>query len=313
MLRCQQHKLTGLSDFAFRIQSYYRSASLIARHGISATISTGDGVRLSQFAIVLVSVSGLHQSSVLAQSQAFEVASIKPSGPGSVRGSDGGPGSDDPGRYTFNAASLEDLIQIAWDVRPFQISSPSSLERPNFDLVANVPPGTTKQLFRVMLQNLLAERFGLKVHTDSREFPAYELVVAKSGSKLKEAISGEPRQDPGWPKLPPGLPNIAAGLSVVGGFEVVRLRAQFEPLSVLAGFLRTPDNLPVVDKTGLTGKYSFMLEYTRDIPGGAPDAPPVAPALSSALQQQLGLQLVFRKLPFDVVVVESFNKLPTEN
>jgi uncharacterized protein (TIGR03435 family) len=67
-----------------------------------------------------------------------------------------------------------------------------------------------------------------------------------------------------------------------------------------------------VDKTGLTGKHSFTLEYTTEMPGGSPDAPPVAPVFT-ALQQQLGLHLVPKKLPFGVVVVESFNKLPTEN
>jgi uncharacterized protein (TIGR03435 family) len=77
---------------------------------------------------------------------------------------------------------------------------------------------------------------------------------------------------------------MAAGLSMSGGFQLTRLKAQLEPLSVLAGFLRTPDNLPVIDKTGVTGKYSFSLEYTMDVPGAAPDAPPIAPGLFTALQ-----------------------------
>jgi uncharacterized protein (TIGR03435 family) len=63
----------------------------------------------------------------------------------------------------------------------------------------------------------------------------------------------------------------------------------------------------------LNGKYSFTFEYTRDVPGPVPDAPPLVPDVSTALPRQLGLQLVPRKLPFDVVVVDSFHKLPTEN
>jgi hypothetical protein len=106
----------------------------------------------------------------------FEVASIKPSGPQSVAGTDGGPGHKDSTRYTAGATSLRMLIAIAWDVDYyFQIESPVALDKQNFDLVAKVPEGATKEQFRVMLQNLLKERFALKMHIESREFPAYEL------------------------------------------------------------------------------------------------------------------------------------------
>ena len=88
---------------------------------------------------------------------AFEVASIKPSGPQSIRGSEGGPGRSDPGRYRFSSASLLDLIAVAYDLKyDFQISSPFPLDRQNFDLVAKVPEGTTKQQFRSMMQNPLS-------------------------------------------------------------------------------------------------------------------------------------------------------------
>ena len=281
---------------------------------------------LKQFAILLVAPT---ISSAFPQSQgaasapvAFEVASVKPSGPQSKRGSDGGPGSKDPTRYSFGLASLLDLISTAYHVDYFQVSSPAPLDRQRFDLVAKVPEGATKQQFRVMLQNLLAERFDLKVHLETREFNAYEMVVAKTGLKLKEAVPGETTAPPeapaspgdiGWPKLAPNVSRIVAQNSLSGGYNLVRLKAQMEPLSILANFPLTLDNVPVVDKTGLTGKYSFTLEYTTEIPGGNPDAPPVAPTVFTAVQQQLGLQLVPKKLPFGVVVVESFNKLPTEN
>ena len=82
----------------------------------------------------------------------FEVASVKPSGPSSIRGSDGGPGSSDPERYIFNRASLQDLIAVAYDVKYFQISSPIPLDRDSFDLAARVPPGASQQQFRLMMQ-----------------------------------------------------------------------------------------------------------------------------------------------------------------
>jgi uncharacterized protein (TIGR03435 family) len=230
----------------------------------------------------------------------FEVASLKPAGSKSVRDFGGGPGSKDPGLYHANSASLRDLIAIAWNVDYFQISSGTPLDRQNFDLAAKVPRGATKEQFRAMLQNLLMERFGLKVHMERKQFPAYELVVAKTGLKLKEAVAGD-------------RPGMTSRSSASGGYLLVSLKSQEEPLSILAGMLHAPNEAPIVDKTGLPGKYTFSLEYIQDLPGAAPDAPPIAPDLSTALQEQLGLQLVSKKLPFDVVVVEAFKKLPTEN
>ena len=94
----------------------------------------------------------------------FEVASIKPSGPRSERGSDGGPGSHDPIRYILGRATLKDLILPAWNLQDFQVSSAESLERTAFDVNARIPPGATKDDFRSMLQNLLWDRFQMVVH-----------------------------------------------------------------------------------------------------------------------------------------------------
>ena len=189
-----------------------------------------------------------------------------------------------------------------------------------FDLTATIPAAATKEQFRMMLQRLLAERFGLKVHVESREFPAYELVVAKGGFRLKEAVPGagvpqldDPEYRDGWPGLRPGRPDMASIALPGAGYNLVRLKVREQTITAVAEFLPSPGYLPVVDKTGLTGKYNFALEYTRDQAGALPDGPPPAPDLNTALQKQLGLQLVPRKLPFDVVVVDSFNKLPTEN
>jgi uncharacterized protein (TIGR03435 family) len=101
-----------------------------------------------------------------------------------------------------------------------------------------------------------------------------------------------------------------------GGYELTRLKAQQQTIAALAGFLPSPDDGPVVDKTGLTGKYDFTLEFIRDLPNAAPESrtePAGAPSLFLALQQQLGLQLVRKKIPFDAVVVDSIDKRPDEN
>jgi uncharacterized protein (TIGR03435 family) len=275
------------------------------------------GVSLRVCAILLAAMAA---QSAFPQTFAFEAASIKLSGPQSVRGSSGGPGSKDPERYTFNVVSLHDLITVAWHVDNFQVSSRTSLDAPAFDLTATLPAGSTKEQFRVMLQNLLGERFGLRVHMESRDFPAYELVVAKGGLKLKEAVPGAPTPQldeaedrDGWPGLRPGRPDMASIALSSAGYNLVRLKGREQTIAAFAEFLPTPGGLPVVDKTGLTRKYNFAFEYTRDQPGASPDAPPVVPDLFTVLQKQLGLLLVPKKLPFDVVVVDSVNKLPTEN
>ena len=103
----------------------------------------------------------------------------------------------------------------AYHVDYFQVSSKTPIDRETFDLEANVPEeNATREQFRAMLRNLLEERFHLKAHVESREFAAYELVVAKSGLKMKESGAAAPASedsrrppDEGFPDLPPGRPG----------------------------------------------------------------------------------------------------------
>src|SRR6185369_276003 len=133
----------------------------------------------------------------------LEVASIKPSsvpmgGPMRV-GSRGGPGTPDPGRYTTENMSLSNLISTAYDLKRYQYSGPSWLDGERFDIVAKVPEGATKEQFRVMLQNLLAERFKVAVHREKKEMQVYELLVAKGGLKIKESVEEPAETPPGGP------------------------------------------------------------------------------------------------------------------
>ena len=271
------------------------------------------------------SAIGMAQSpAVAAAPLTFDVASIRASGPQSQRGSEGGPGSKSPTLYRYSAATLQDLIAKAWNVEVFQISSAAPVDRDKFDLSVRVPEGATKEQFRAMLQNLLAQRFGLKSHLESREFLAYAMVMAKSGIKLMEDVGGETAAPQGaddsglcgksgWPEMQPNHPTISENLSFHEGSQLACVVTQSEPIPLLARLLPNQEKLPVVDRTGLTGKYSFRLEFAIAATTAASDAPAIAPDIFTALQQQLGLQLVQKKLPFDVVVVESFNKTPTEN
>jgi uncharacterized protein (TIGR03435 family) len=271
----------------------------------------------TRLAILLTAAAAFAQSQPPASSLKFEVASIKPSGPQSVRGSEGGPGSKDPTHYRFQSATMKDLIGIAYHVHYFQMSSKTALDKDRYDVVVNVPEGSSKEEFRGMMRNLLVDRFHFQAHLESKEFPAYEMVVAKTGLKIHESDSTAPplpHQD-GFPDLPAGRPGMISNNSTSNGYWLVRLRAQQEPFSVLADMMADPNEPPIIDKTGLTGKYDFMLEYVKDLPSAhsAEASTPTAPALFTAVQQQLGLQLVAKKLPFDVVVVESFERTPTEN
>jgi uncharacterized protein (TIGR03435 family) len=249
----------------------------------------------------------------------FEVAAIKPSGPDSIRGTDGGPGTSNPGRFTYGRATLLDLIARAYNVDFFQVISRSPLDRDRFDLAATIPPGTTLPQFRRMLRNLLAERFRFRAHIESQDLPALALVTAKSGHKLQESMAGsaERRVDERFPKVPPGRSDIISRHAAFHlAYELVRINAQQQHLEALIPLIRNRDGKPIVNATALNGTYDFTLEFHRLFPGVRPPetAPaPDLPDLDTALRLQLGLELVERKWPFQIVVVDSFNRTPTEN
>jgi uncharacterized protein (TIGR03435 family) len=242
---------------------------------------------------------------------AFEVASVKPSTPQSVRMFDGmlaGGTVKDPGMIAYTRATLQDLLLRAYGLDDFeQISGPAWLGTEPFDIYAKIPPGTTTEQFRAMMRRLLEERFKLTIHHSTKEFPVYELVVGKNGPRLKESVEGAPAEaKEGFPSLPARRPGMAVNF----GSGRARLAAHQEPLSALASMLRSSAGRQVLDKTGLTGKYDFTLEFS--IQGLTTDDDPV-PSLFDALQQQLGLKLEDRKAPYDVVVVDYAERVPTEN
>ena len=245
----------------------------------------------------------------------FEVASLKPSGPKSVRGWEGGPGTSDPQLYTFGWVTLVDLVCAAYELRSFQVSSKLALDKDEFDLAARMPAETTKLQFRSMMQNLLADRFHLKFHRISKDFSAYALVVGKGGPKFQASGARDSRPSPrsgdGFPEVATNRPDIRSSLSG-RGTVLIRINAHQEPISALVLTLPVPDNQPVVDQTGLTGTYDFRLGYSLDR-GADTDGPPLLPDLFSAIQQQLGLQLVHKKVPFDVLVIDQVDRYPTEN
>jgi uncharacterized protein (TIGR03435 family) len=268
----------------------------------------------------------------------FEVASVKPSAPGWEKGgvyfgpARGGPGTADPAQITWTFARFRDLLMTAYDVKTYQLIGPAWLDTERFDVVAKVPAGATKEQVNVMWQNLLAERFGVKVHHEPKEFQVEDLVVAKGGSKLKETaedVTALP--SPGPPNFKNGVltgPGMVTTIMLGGNSRgSARAIAKAQPLSKLTTMLTAQMNRPVLDKTGLNGLYDFTLEFTIDVsalplPPGAPAPPPGAPGpgasdpepdIAAAVQQQLGLRLVGGRANLDMVVIDKAGKIPTEN
>jgi uncharacterized protein (TIGR03435 family) len=273
--------------------------------------------------------------------QSFEVASIRPSEPvgtGRFRfGMTGGPGTRDPGRFTCNSCNLSMLVTAAFDIKNFQLSGPNSLNTERFDVTATIAEGATKEQFRMMLQNLLAERFKMTVHHEKKEMPVYELVVAKGGPKLKEtvedpaskdsAVSPAPLEARGRGGPPPG--NGATMTFRFGAAGSSTYSAKGQTMEQFAVMLSNQVGKPVTDGTGLKGKYDYTLTFAADVagmmakqgivlpppqPGGI--SPPAdadsGPTIFAAVQE-LGLKLEQKKGLVDVVVVDHIEKVPTEN
>ena len=258
----------------------------------------------------------------------FDAATVKPAAPLTGRGAPrGGPGTADPGRVNYTSLSVKNLLMTAYSLPVNQVLGPAWIDSERYDIVAKVPPGATKEQVNVMLQNLLADRFTLVVHREAREMPLYELVVAKSGLKMKPYV-----EDPNAPKPEPGKitfdkngnPIVAPGglmmSSSPGKRRVTATKASIGGSPSLITTLAAEVGRPVVDKTGLSGFYDYSIEFRPQGPNAAPPGqqppPPSdsdAPDIVVAVQEQLGLRLEAKKGPIEVVVVDSGSKTPTEN
>jgi uncharacterized protein (TIGR03435 family) len=242
-----------------------------------------------------------------AQTPAFEVASIKPSDAGgtiAIRRSGY--------RIATTSTSLLFLITWAFDIHRDRVyGKPSWLDSVRYDVIANAEQdnrpaaprlaGQPSELQR-MMQSLLAERFKLVIHRETRELPMYALVVAKGGAKFRlseaPAVMGQtPFSMPGRGRL------LGTGVSA----------------EMLAKVLSDQAGRSVQDKTGLDGVFDFKLEWEPDASPAGPDAVPAptdlraGSSLFTAIQEQLGLKLEARKGPVEVLVIDHIESSPTEN
>ncbi len=287
-------------------------------------------------ALVAVGLAGAIAGSPVLAQEAFEVASVKPNRSGDMRIMFGvQPG----GRFTATNTTVLEILRQAYDVQfPGQLEGgPEWIRSERFDVLAKAPAGApelSRETIGPMLRSLLRDRFSLAVHTDAREMPSYDLVVARTDRRLGEGLvvstaecaprgrgpgpgarggaPGGPPPGPPAPGAPPpcgvfmGLGRISAGNVTMA--EVVRL-------------LAPRVNRLVVDKTARDGRYQFELEFTPDQtpgipPGGLPagvELPPSdGPSLFTALQEQLGLKLDSSRAQLDVIVIDRIER-PTED
>lgn len=224
-------------------------------------------------------------------SRAFDVASVKVT---QYRRPVDGPSFSDvkiasPGRLVAINASLYECIEWAYQLKEYQFSGPEWLKDGgrNYDIEAKAPPETPPEQIRLMLQTLLAERFHMRTHRESRTVAVYDLVIAKKGLKLQKASV-----------------DAQTGFTSEGGPSGVRMTSPRATMARFANWLSGSVDRPVIDRTELIGAFAIKLEWAREGDG---------PSVFSALEEQLGLALRASRAQIDILVVDHAEKSPTAN
>ena len=224
-----------------------------------------------------------------AQSPVFEVTSVKVN-----RSGDGG--SNSPrlvnGRLTAQNTTLRNILQVAYGLGPVEINGPGWIESDRFDLDGKSPEGVADTALMPMLQALVKDRFQLTAHRETRETPVFELIVMKAGPKFSAF-------DPAH--IPPTPPRNGAGAMIIGPMTMEQL----------AGSLSRPAGRPVVNETGLSGRYFCAVTYSPLSAQGNGDSGPGD--IFAAVQEQLGLKLEAAKAPIEFLVVDRAERVPTQN
>jgi len=256
----------------------------------------------------------------------------------------------DGSRVNIGFVSLADLISMAYNVNPYQMQGPDWMSRQRFDIQARIPDGVSKDKVPDMLQALLADRFKMTMHKEKRDQPVYALTVGKNGPNLTEAVAkpDETRADPansvngGAEK---GLFKVVHGSNGVevrsgttrstAGPDGVHLEIGRITMPALTQVLSAYVDRPVVDMTGLTGEYRAPLDLSledtmrgtqrlmaqagvqlpmQQLPGVSPGeaSTPAGGSVFTAVEK-LGLKLVARKAPLEVIVIDHLERAPSEN
>jgi uncharacterized protein (TIGR03435 family) len=206
-------------------------------------------------------------------------------------------------RVTCNL-TLKEIMQEAYSLKDFQILGPDWIGTNMYDIAATMPGRTTRETARLMLQTMLADRFGFQSHREQKDLPVYVLLQAKGGIKLRTV--GDPAKERDRTIDTPVGPVRGATWSQERGHFV----APALSLGDFAAWLSNNVDLPVVNQLEMPAAYAIDLRWTPE-PGAG--ARPYDTELMHAMEEQLGLRLEKRKLPYEVLVVDGVEKLPTAN
>ena len=242
-------------------------------------------------AAFVLSATIILSATILAQSPSFEVATIKvnDSGPGGL----GFPGVRN-GILSARNVSLKMMLQSAYDLSELRVVGPDWLNSARFDLAGKAPPGVPDTDLMPMLQALLKDRFHVEVHREMKEMPVYEMVVAGGGVKM----------------LPFDPERKFSGINPHGNMIFAPSATMPDLATRMTGFA----GRPIIDRTGLQGRYAVVLIFMRpDATAAETSAPDAPPDFFTAVQQQLGLKLEPKKEPVEVLVVDHADRLPTDN
>jgi len=251
---------------------------------------TGKYSMRSQYVQIAILLAASHQ--LPAQSERtpeFDAASVKAH---PAKGAGGTMMRETPGSLNYIGVPLMSVIARAYGVEGLQIVGPSWVYADPYDIKTAYPLGTPPAQMQLMLRGLLADRFHLTVHHETRQIPAFALSIEKRGIKMRVAESGPPSYRP---------TRDAVGTHVRGSITMPNL----------AAYLTYQAGAPVVDRTGLDGLYEIKLDFAPA--QNPPTDGSESPSLFTALQEQLGLRLDSQKAPFDMIVIDHAEKFPTEN
>jgi uncharacterized protein (TIGR03435 family) len=293
-------------------------------------------MRVFRSVVLCVSASAVLLSQTPPARPEFEVASIKPTAVTPLGAQVHVGIQIDGAQAHCSYLSLKDYIRIAYQVKDYQIAGPDWMASERFDIHAKLPENGRGH-FREMLQNLLTDRFQIKMHRDSKEFSVYGIVVGKGGLKLKESpLDPATDGDGGVGGVNVSAEGGARGTTVRFGrgayFSLADNKFEARKLSMeyLADSIGRFVERPVVDMTDLQGTYDLTLEFTPEeyrtllirmaVSAGVNLPPEVMRLLEGASDESLfkglqaaGLKLESRKAPLEVLVIDSVSKTPIAN
>jgi uncharacterized protein (TIGR03435 family) len=292
------------------------------------------------FLTILISAAVAGFAQVPVPLPTFEVASVKAVAPGSSTESNaerdrGFAGAG--GKVYLRGVSLSSLLIKAWNLQPDQLTGPAWLSQQAFDISAVAPAGTTREKILEMTRNLLIERFKLKYHRETVVAPFYALVQASGGTRLLDGIPDDEPEKMGQ-LAGPGTPGTVMARAPFGIYKLTVAEGvnhyQFQNITMedfnqfLNQAARRALELPVVDMTGMTGRYQVALDIAQselhgtagrqfaDQPTPADPTPaasdPPGSSIRLSLQKQ-GLRLERRNAPREKFVVDAIERAPSEN